>query len=101
MLRNIRAAVGLVLAVVVVCPFAPAFAGIREGGKSGGGGSSYKYPPANLQECLEDCAYQHGRDIEACSRLKDPKKRPACYDAANQKHAQCKRDCEKKYKPKE
>lgn len=51
-----------------------------------------------LKQCKEDCAYQHGRDIEACSRLRDPTKRPACYDKANQKHATCKRDCEKKYK---
>jgi hypothetical protein len=45
---------------------------VTEGGKSGGGGSSCSYDPdnntcgpspANLQECYEDCAYQHGRDI--------------------------------------
>jgi hypothetical protein len=80
---------------------------ITEGGRSGGGGSSCSYDkdnntcgvwPANLQECLEDCAYQHGRDIEACSRKKDKKKREACYAKANDKHATCKRDCEKKFK---
>lgn len=83
---------------------------VEEGGRSGGSGSSCSYDPnnntcgtypANLQECLEDCAYQHGRDIEACNRKKDKKKRPECYAKANEKHAQCKRDCEKKYKPKE
>lgn len=77
----------------------------RSGG--GGGGSSYSYDqdntcrPANLQECLEECAYWHGREIEACSRKKDRKKREACYAKANDKNAKCKRDCEKRFKPKE
>jgi hypothetical protein len=51
-----------------------------------------------LKQCYEDCAYQLGRDIEACTRKRDPTKRPACYDQANQKHAKCRRDCDKKYK---
>lgn len=80
---------------------------LKEGGRSGGGGASCSYDPnnntcgiwpANLQECLEDCAYQHGRDIEACSRKRDKKKKEACYAKANDKHANCKRDCEKKFK---
>ena len=54
-------------------------------------------PSGDLEECLEDCAFQHGRDIEACKRKKDPKKRSECYDKANQKNARCRRDCEKKY----
>jgi hypothetical protein len=41
-----------------------------------------------------------GATSEACNRKKDPKKRPECYDKANQKHAKCRRDCEKKFKPK-
>jgi len=73
------------------------------------GGSSCSYDPdedtcgpspANLEECYEDCAYQHGRDMEACSRKKDPKKRPACYEKANRKNADCRHDCEKKFPPK-
>jgi dsDNA-specific endonuclease/ATPase MutS2 len=54
---------------------------IMEGGKSGGGGSS--------------C------EIEACNRKKDRKKRPECYNKANQKHAKCRRECEKKFPPKD
>jgi hypothetical protein len=51
-----------------------------------------------LKQCYEDCAFQHGRDIESCRRMKDPTKRSECYDRANQTHAKCRRDCEKKYK---
>jgi len=72
------------------------------------GGSSCSYDPdndtcgpLNLEECYEDCAYVHGREMEACSRKKDRKKRNACYDQANQKHAACRRECKKKFPPKE
>ena len=77
---------------------------IGEGGRSDGGGSSCSYDPdnntcapADLNECLEDCAYRHGREIEACSRKRDKKKREACYAKANERNARCRRDCAKKY----
>jgi hypothetical protein len=51
-----------------------------------------------LKQCKEDCEYQHGRDDEACKRLKDPGERAECYSRANDKAATCRRNCEKKYK---
>lgn len=53
--------------------------------------------PTDLRECLDECEYQYGREIEACSRKRDPTKRQECYAKANDRYAQCKSTCREKY----
>lgn len=55
----------------------------------------------DLRECLDECEYRKGREDEACARKRDPIKRKQCFSEAMRKYVECKRECEKKHKPKE
>jgi hypothetical protein len=85
-----RACGSMLSFVLVVCSAAVVPADASSSGEA-------PWDALNRQECYEECNFQWGRDIEACSRKKNPEKREQCYAEANNRYAQCRRDCDKKY----